>query len=139
MEPASTGNAAAAAGGNVVALVSEDSGMPVFMLLSDGPAARRGQELVLASDRRAAAADGRARYGRPALCGQGAADHHRLDRVRRLGVGGGFICRRATGVQEADLRDAVRSGQRGVYAVWAVLYWVKSAIGEAGRVAEWVT
>ena len=36
------------------------------------------------------------------------ADHHRFDRLRRLGMGRGFVRRRSAGFQETDLRDAVR-------------------------------
>ena len=39
----------------------------------------------------------------PPLRRQGAADYHRLHRLRRLGVGRGFVRARAAGVQETDL------------------------------------
>ena len=67
----------------------------------------------------------------PPLRGQGAADHHRVDRLRRLGVGRGSVRARSAGVQEADLRNALRPGQRGVCAVRAVLRGVAGSAGEA--------
>ncbi len=70
---------------------------------------RRGEDKnwYTVADRRTGAADGRAWTGGPALRRRGQTDHHRLDWLRRLGVGSRLVRRRSAGVQEADLRDAV--------------------------------
>ena len=65
-------NDRAAKGGHEAAAVSRDAGQPLPLLLPDEPPARRRQELVHAAHGRAAAADERARHGRPALRGRGA-------------------------------------------------------------------
>ena len=44
-----------------------------------------------------------------------------LDRIRRLGVGRRSVRAGSAGVQEADLRDALRRGERQVCRVRAVL------------------
>ena len=49
---------------------------------------------------------------RPPLRRPGHADHLRLDRLRRLGVGRRPVRRRSARLQEADLRDALRRGER---------------------------
>ncbi len=51
----------------------------------------------------------------------GHADHLGIDRLRRLGMGCRSVCGRPGDVQEADLRDAVRRGERKVRRVRAVL------------------
>src|SRR6266478_4595989 len=43
---------------------------------------------------------------------RGETDHHRLHRLRRLGVGRRPLCRRSPGFQEVDLRNALRPRQR---------------------------
>ncbi len=76
-------------------------------LLPDGPPPRRGKELVHAAHRGAPAPDGLARHDRAPLGRQGAPDHHRLHRLRRLGVGRGPVRRRPARLQAPDLRNAL--------------------------------
>ena len=66
--------------GHASAIVSGDAGAQVHLLLSDGPAARRRQELVSASFWGKTATDGRPWHHRPALRGSCEADHFRLHR-----------------------------------------------------------
>ena len=80
--------------------------------------------------------DARARQGRPRVRGQGDADHLRLDRLRRLGVGRRSVRRRPADLQEADLRDAVRRGQRQVRRVRPVLCRPAVPGGRARHVSE---
>ena len=56
------------------------------------------------------------RYGMP-----GEADHLRLNRHGRLGVGRGSVRRRSGGLQEADLRDALRRSS-AVYALFGQFF-----------------
>src|SRR5450631_1186692 len=95
---------------------------PLHLFLSDGSPARRRQELVLAPHGRAPAPDERTRTRRTPLCRRGETDHHRLHRLRRLGMGRRPLRRRSPGVQEADLRDAIRPRQRRLCALRKFLY-----------------
>src|SRR5205823_5055348 len=96
-------------------------GREVPLLLSHGPAPRREQELVSRNDGRPPADDARTRHDWTALRGRRAPDYHRVDRIRRLGVGRGSVCGRSAGIQEADLRDAVRLRERHVRALRQLL------------------
>ena len=71
---------------------------PLYLFLSHGSAAGRGQELVQHPHRGTRTADERARLDWEALRGRGQADYHRFDRVRRLGVGRRPVRRRSTRV-----------------------------------------
>ena len=53
------------------------------------------EELVPGAHERTPAADARARHGGPPLCGRREADHHRLHRLRRLGMGRRSVRRRS--------------------------------------------
>ena len=53
------------------------------------------EELVQRADSRAPTHDARARHDRPTLCGTRHANHLRLHRFRRLGMGRRLVCRRS--------------------------------------------
>ena len=102
----------------------------------DGPPPRRRQELVQASHRRARPPDERSRPSRPPLRRRSQTDHQRLDWLRRLGMGRRSLRRRSTGLQEADLRNALRRSQRRLRPVRPVLCGGARAGGETGKTPE---
>src|ERR1022692_678536 len=121
MEPGDRNATRAPAPGHGATVMAGHSGPQIHLLLSHGPPPRRIRELVPGAHGRAPAPDARARHGGPPLRRRREADHHRLHRLRRLGMGRGSVRRRPAGLQEADLRDALRRSQRRVRAVRAVL------------------
>src|SRR5579862_3000252 len=106
---------------HATAPLSRHSAEPLRLLLPHGSQARGGQELVYAAHRRTRAPDERARSSRAPLRRRGSPDHHRLHRLRRLGVGRRPLLRRSARLQEAHLRNALRSRQRRLRAVRTVL------------------
>src|SRR6202140_3293967 len=112
MEKVDPGNHRPPERGDEAAPVSADAAEPLHLFLSHGSPPRRRQELVHASHGGAPAPDERTRSGRTPLCRRGETDHHRVYRLRRLGVGRRPLRRRSPRFQEADLRDALRPRQR---------------------------
>src|SRR5437016_8910327 len=107
MEARDPGSFRAAKGSHASAVVTSTAQASLYLFLSHGPSARRGQKLVHAANRGTRTANDRAWARGAALRRRSEADHHWIDRFRRLGVGSRFVGGRSAGVQEIDLRDAI--------------------------------
>src|SRR5215469_642430 len=129
MEPRDRRDSEAAEGSHASPALPGAAQAPLHLLLSHGPPPRRRQELVHRAHRRTRPADERARPGRTPLLGRSPPDHHRLHRLRRLGVGRRPVCRRPAGIQEADLRNALRRSLRRLRPVRRLL---RRSAGDGG-------
>ena len=97
--------------------MGEDPAAALPMLLSDEQTARRGAELVYSRLRGPRQDDERARRRRPFVSQERNAGDLGLDRIRRFRVGRRPLRRRSARLQETDLRDALRRGQRALWGV----------------------
>src|SRR5262249_55668062 len=93
------------------------------LLLPDVETSRRAGELVRPAGRGASRLHARPRRDRPEVRRPGPASDPGLRRPRRLGMGRDALRRRPGRLQEAHLRDALRSGELAICALRPVLRW----------------